>query len=51
MENKPKFQLGDRVYVRGRATEFGPGVVRFIGDNTKINPGWWVGVELDKTRS
>jgi dynactin complex subunit len=28
--------------------EFGPGTVRYVGNNTKINPGWWVGVELDK---
>jgi dynactin complex subunit len=40
-------KLGQRVVIRGKADDFGPGTVRFVGP-TKINPGIWVGIELDK---
>jgi hypothetical protein len=40
-------KLGQRVVIRGKVDDFGPGTVRFVGP-TKINAGIWVGIELDK---
>jgi len=40
-------KVGSRIYVKNKEEEFGPGTVRFVGP-TKIAPGDWVGLELDR---